>query len=272
MDDEIRLFKRIRTQILTEANLISQLQFPALVPQRAVGSRKLQNLHIHELFELRLLFRLRETEENNFSEFQQLCLTPPEVPHLSLLSNELKRHITLRVGAAEVYYMRGLDLSKTFDPSRVVPPPGISLSGLIHALEETGYGRIADPDYIRLLLAMLFSLMISCWEENGESSSLDQADRIAAFMRANYFKTDLSIREIAEKHNLSPNYIQTLFRKRWGCSPLHYLNEVRLKNARLLLQKHRYQVKEVAAMCGWEYTHYFCKKYREYFGHLPSDE
>ena len=103
-------------------------------------------------------------------------------------------------------------------------------------------------------------------------SEASPAEIIASSIRSCYYRSDLSIREIAGMTRFSPNYIQKVFRAGYNCTPIEYLNGVRLNAARQLLRQHRWQIKEVSAMCGFNYAHYFCRRYKEHFGILPSEE
>ena len=71
---------------------------------------------------------------------------------------------------------------------------------------------------------------------------------------------------------VSFNYIQKIFRNRYGCTPKEYLLDYRLTMARNLLREKKYLVKEVARLCGWNCQHYFSNEYRKKFGIPPSSE
>ena len=269
---EIEILKGIRRGVLASEEDFPELLLPAISREKVGISGPGRMLHIHNQLELRLLFRERSASKGAFTVIQQLCLTPPEVPHFTLDKSDLERHITLRIDANEIYYLRGLSIIQIYELSRCKVLPGIELGELENALEKVAYGEIDDHDYIRVLVAMFLSSIIFIMQNQGQETVWQPAELIAAYIRANYYRGDLTIQEIAAKTKFSANYIQTVFRKRWNCTPVKYLSVVRLKAARLLLQKHKYQVKEVAALCGWNYVHYFSRQYREYFGHLPSEE
>ncbi len=269
---EIEILKGIRRGILACTGDLPKLLLPAVSGEKTGGTDSGQTLHIHNQLELRLLFKERGYSEGGLAAIQQICLTPPGVPHLTLNKKDLERHITLRIDANEIYYLRGVAIIQIYEPSKCKVLPGIELGELENALEKVANGEITDTDYIRVLLAMFLSAIIFIMQSQVQETTWQPAELIAAYIRANYFRSDLTIQEIAAKTKFSANYIQTVFRRRWDCTPVRYLNTVRLKAARLLLQKHKYQIKEVAALCGWNYAHYFCKQYRAYFGHLPSEE
>jgi len=269
MNSEVDVLKAVRKTVLLTEDLASALHLPAVESETEEPGRQ---RHIHDALELRFLFVPQNGAASPFSRIEEICLAPPEVSHLTLKHRDLERHVTIRLTLREMYYLRGASFIRVFDLAELGEAPGVGLNELLPALEEAGYGRVFDGDHLKILLAMVFSQALFCIDGRDPRSDRRPAELIAAYIRANFFRNDLSVREIAAKMNLSANYIQIVFRERWNCTPVKYLTEIRLRNARSLLQKHRYQVKEVAAMCGWNYPHYFCRKYREFFGRLPSEE
>ena len=270
MNFEVDILKKIRKTLLAAEDLAPVLHLPAAEPEEPEEPGRQR--HIHDGLELRFLFAPQNGGASPFDRIEEICLAPPEVSHLTLKQKDLERHITIRLTPQEMYYLRGAAPIRIFDLAERRLPPGVDTGELLPALEEAGYGRFSDADHLKILLAMTFSLAVSCFDDREPRPDRHPAELIAAYIRANFFRNDLSVREIAAKTNFSANYIQIIFRKRWHCTPVRYLTEIRLRNARSLLQTHKYQVKEVAAMCGWNYTHYFCRKYREFYGRLPSEE
>ena len=269
MNDELKFLDIIRKTLLTQDDLSFLLQNteePA-PPKNSNIPRK----HTHDLFEMRILFALNADSTVDYSRICGLRLTPPHQPHEGLVSCDLIRHLTLRIGADEIYYIRGqnniISIALTSDMS----VPGVSYPELAAALACTQQNSIGDPEHTRILIALLLSTLRQLLAA-GKNVTLSPAEVIAQCIRENYYRSDLSIREIASLTHFSPNYIQKVFRSGWNCTPIEYLNTVRLNSARQLLRLHRWQIKEVATMCGWNYVHYFCRRYKERFGHLPGEE
>ena len=270
MTDEITYLENIRSSLLTLPSLEKKL----IVNDDRQGSRspgwKTANKHMHELFEMRMLFGAYRGRVN-YSDIENICLTPPQILHDGLNECDLQRHITLRLSADEIYYIRGDNTVLSIALSPDLRVPGVDYAEMATALAQTNNAPDSDLEHTRLLMALLLStlhyLLVT-----GKNTQPTPAELIASCIRENYYRSDLSIREIAELTRFSPNYIQQVFRAGWNCTPIEYLNEVRLNAARQLLRQHRWQVKEVAAMCGWNYVHYFCRRYKEHFGNLPGDE
>ena len=269
MTEEIKYLDLIRKHILTVENFSGLLEFSHNTAIPEAHSQQNWQRHMHELVELRLLFAHGPNESVDYNQLQQIRITPPRVIHGGLEIAQLPRHITLRIGADELYYVRGRNVLASLTLNQAAAVPGVNYTELAAALECAS--AQTDPEHIRILIALLISVLRHLLE-SGNVADSSPAEVIAAYIRANYYRSDLSIREIAEITHFSPNYIQKVFRAGYNCTPVEYLNEVRLNAARLLLKQHRYQVKEVAAMCGWNYVHYFCRRYKEHFNKLPGAE
>lgn len=82
---------------------------------------------------------------------------------------------------------------------------------------------------------------------------------------------DYTVRRLAAMANLSPERFAVLYRKFFHNSPLAEILDARLVTARRLLKTTAFQVKEVAARCGWHDEHYFARIFREKTGMTPGD-
>jgi transcriptional regulator GlxA family with amidase domain len=84
------------------------------------------------------------------------------------------------------------------------------------------------------------------------------------------FAQPLSITALAAHVNLSPSRFRQLFVAQTGCAPAQYLQRVRLRRARLLLERTFLTVKEVMALVGYNDPSHFSKHFRAYHGLPPS--
>ncbi len=87
----------------------------------------------------------------------------------------------------------------------------------------------------------------------------------------NFVRPDAVSRLVMES-GLTPNYFRKRFREALGCSPGDYIKQLRFRRARYLLLETDWQHKRVAAEIGFSDPLYFSRKYREFWGHPPSDE
>jgi AraC-like DNA-binding protein len=87
----------------------------------------------------------------------------------------------------------------------------------------------------------------------------------------NYALDSLSIVKLAEMCDITPEYFRRIFRERFGTSPLHYINEMRLTRAKELLASGMYSVSEVAVLCGYTEACYFSREFKKRIGVSPKD-
>lgn len=271
MQQEITILDTMLKSVLTLDKISEIITFNTDEQLRGGKSERSPGKHFHELFEMRMLFQCGADDVVDYSQIKDICMTPPQVIHGGLFPHELNQHISLRLGADELYYLRGKEHIFSFALTPELRVPGVVYAELAAALSQCGQNKDQSIEHTRLLIAMFISTLRQLMAAN-KSAPLTPAEAIASCIRENYYRSTLSIREIAEMTDFSPNYLQKVFRAKWNCTPIEYLNEVRLNAAQQLLRQKRWMIKEVAAMCGWNYVHYFCRRYKEHFGHLPGEE
>jgi YesN/AraC family two-component response regulator len=102
----------------------------------------------------------------------------------------------------------------------------------------------------------------------------DQGDMLAQvilFIEQNY-QSDISITEIAERLQVTPNYLSALFHKKIGITFIKYLTKIRLLRAKELLADPEMRVQQVAELVGYTSTRHFTKIFTSYFGYYPSEQ
>lgn len=94
---------------------------------------------------------------------------------------------------------------------------------------------------------------------------------IRDFVHQNYAK-DVSISYVSEFFNLSPTYFSKLFHERTGQKYIDFVTEVRMENAKRLIQRQpEITVKETAEAVGYTSVRHFSKTFQKYTGVLPSN-
>lgn len=76
--------------------------------------------------------------------------------------------------------------------------------------------------------------------------------------------------ELAELIHVSEDRFNHLFRDSMGISPLNYINEIRLKKAKNLLETGEYSVLEAATEVGFSDLNHFGRLFRKKYGCTPS--
>ena len=94
--------------------------------------------------------------------------------------------------------------------------------------------------------------------------------RAVAIMESN-FQEDLQIPMIASHVGVSGNTLRRMFQRELHCSPLEYLNSVRMKFAVEKLRHTSLRIKEIAIISGFPSPERFCKAFMEKFHVTPSE-
>jgi transcriptional regulator GlxA family with amidase domain len=80
----------------------------------------------------------------------------------------------------------------------------------------------------------------------------------------------VSVPELAARVNLSASRFRELFSVQTGYGPAEYLQQLRLRRARLLIERTFLTVKEVMAIVGYNDPSHFSRDFRRYHGVTPS--
>ncbi|HEX8033385.1 MAG TPA: response regulator [Ktedonobacterales bacterium] len=99
----------------------------------------------------------------------------------------------------------------------------------------------------------------------------DIVAQVKEFIEQNY-PSDISITQIAETLQVTPNYLSALFHKRMGITFIKYLTKIRLLRAKELLADPAMRVQQVAELVGYTGTRHFTKLFTSYFGYYPSEQ
>ena len=80
----------------------------------------------------------------------------------------------------------------------------------------------------------------------------------------------LTVPELAARVNLSASRFRDLFSGQTGLGPVEYLQRLRLRRARLLIERTFLTVKEVMALVGYNDPSHFSRDFRRFHGVAPS--
>ena len=80
----------------------------------------------------------------------------------------------------------------------------------------------------------------------------------------------MAITDLATRINLSPSRFRALFTAQTGVGPAQYLQWLRLRRARLLLERTFLSVKEVMGLVGYNDPSHFARDFRRLHGAPPT--
>ena len=97
------------------------------------------------------------------------------------------------------------------------------------------------------------------------SQEREEAEQLKEYIDAN-FQQDLTMDEIAGAIYRSNDYANKLFKRRFGITPYAYYIELKVSNAKALLQHTSLSIGQIAERLGYQSTPYFCRQFRRTTG------
>ena len=166
---------------------------------------------------------------------------------------------------------------QTAQPGMFVSPLSDDLTGcitrLLTALDSPLDRRILAPLAVREILYRVLS------GEQGDllravalhDSRSHRIARVVRFLTARYGEP-LTISEIAREAHMSPSTLHHTFKEVTSVSPLQYLKQIRLHQARLLMLQDGLSAGEVAHRVGYGSPSQFSREFKRLFGVAPTQE
>ncbi len=105
---------------------------------------------------------------------------------------------------------------------------------------------------------------------DGSLTSTMLEGRVGKILRMVESGTTFTIRDLALEFNLSPSYLQRLFKHQTGVCMGEWINEQRLQRAAHLLANSYMSVKEIAHTIGYEHASSFIRAFERRFTQAPA--
>ena len=139
---------------------------------------------------------------------------------------------------------------------------------------------LSQKEYrVTAIRMQVLSLVLHLVREHATGKATEKKSRLETeenikiaigFMKSN-FARKLTLEDIAAEVGLSKYYLAHEFKKATGMTVVNFLNVIRCRNAKKLLLKRKYSVRDVAVQCGFENASYFSKTFKNVMGYLPSE-
>lgn len=135
-------------------------------------------------------------------------------------------------------------------------------------LKRDNYAECSALLFRQLIIAMGRATI------NDEHSSI-VTDKLSIESATNYFHEhfhdQISIDKFLEDKNVNVNAFFKKFKTYTGLSPLQYLLDIRISNAKNLLEGTDYTISEIASIVGYDNPLYFSRLFHKHVGMSPKD-
>ena len=84
------------------------------------------------------------------------------------------------------------------------------------------------------------------------------------------FSGNITLEDVAELVHLSPNYFSNLFKEEFGETFIEFLTRTRMLQAKLLIEKNVYSLKEICFEIGYKDPNYFSRVFKKYYHMSPK--
>ncbi|MEC1179038.1 AraC family transcriptional regulator [Metasolibacillus meyeri] len=118
----------------------------------------------------------------------------------------------------------------------------------------------------QLLFYQLIETMLVCAKMQISNNFVDYA----LILLAENYAQPISIADIAEQIGCERRRFAYLFNKQVGMTPIQYLTEIRLKQAKKLLRTTKIPINEIAELVGYADSFYFCRVFKKQYHMTPT--
>ena len=87
---------------------------------------------------------------------------------------------------------------------------------------------------------------------------------------AEHYKENIKVTDLARLVAINVDYLSTVFGKKTGLTPIAYLRNLRIEQAKRLLLHSKLSVEEIANQTGFTDDAYFIKTFKRLVGQTPS--
>ena len=120
------------------------------------------------------------------------------------------------------------------------------------------------------ILASLYEAGQLPYEDSLPDPRIEALKKVMTYVRENY-ASKIYIRELADIMNMNEQYFCRYFKKTLGKTPVTYMNEVRIRQAVLMLEKTQETVVDIANACGYGNMGHFITEFKRLTGHTPLE-
>lgn len=282
--DELSAESDYREESLAIAKMLSSALYKHFHIKAVLGIGSIQSINnIYSSF-IDALACLQYTNPEDAIHIQDINTKD----NLNLTYDEAMKHMldAVRLHKLEAYDYFGLML-KWMEPLNLEAKK----NKILEALSMASYSMRMDNTYVLPLELMKLAEELKTIEEaqlrewayqvfieiTGKAkpqSSIDYSNKIVQISKEyleSHYTEDISLEDLAEQVNMSPQYFSKLIKKTTGFNFIDWLSMLRVKKAKELLTNTSLTVKEVCFMVGYKDPNYFSRIFKKRIGITPSD-
>ena len=136
----------------------------------------------------------------------------------------------------------------------------------------SAYGK-KNPGYLCGIFSVLYGIYESAVKSEVKQYAKNSSlfEEMASFILKHYTEPNFTVAAIGEFMGLSEVHIRRIFKNSVSCSPVAYINYLKIEKAKNLLRSSNYSVTEIAESVGINDPYYFSRFFKKSTGMTPTD-
>ena len=139
----------------------------------------------------------------------------------------------------------------------------------LHHMSDTGDIELINTYLKAVLLLMNKGLIINT--DKQIRKDIDIIDNAVKYINTSICNEKITVDSLAKKFNISEAYFTRLFKNAIFISPIKYINNVKMAEAKRMLMNESYSIKEIASRLMYQDQFYFSKQFHQFTGQTPSE-
>ncbi|RED85109.1 response regulator [Cohnella phaseoli] len=135
--------------------------------------------------------------------------------------------------------------------------------------ETEVYSAVSHESLLAHALQAIRELIRHKREEDISYTDHPEVNRVIQYM-AEHYKENIKVTDLARLVAINVDYLSTVFGKKTGLTPIAYLRNLRIEQAKRLLLHSKLSVEEIASQTGFTDDAYFIKTFKRLVGQTPS--
>lgn len=129
------------------------------------------------------------------------------------------------------------------------------------------------PDHIQSISEIrqkISQILMGCLRTRGmsEVSARSKIQMAVRYIQEHYSE-NITVLDLAERYEMSPNYFSSIFKQEIGVSAVNYFTDMRMQKAQELLSRSDNSVVDIAKKVGYEDSQYFFRVFKKNVGMTP---
>ncbi len=133
------------------------------------------------------------------------------------------------------------------------------------AIEIESLSSVGQIQMHRMEMIRKYCLLVNNYSRSGYSQLIHRCLDYVDF----HYMEQITLKSLADQFYVSNTHLSALFKKEVDLNLKEYIQEVRLRQARLMLNTTRLPIQEIATSCGFLDVNYFTRVFRKVHGISP---